>query len=107
MLTNLIIISSLFLILNSVIDFLKHLKASKINHSISRTISHLGFGMLLLFIGLSENYTYEREFNLKVGDTAKFNSYEIEFKRLNLKNFKNYQAIVAEFKILNLKKKIL
>ena len=104
MLTNLIITSSLFLILNSVIDFLKHLKASKINHSISRTISHLGFGMLLLFIGLSENYTYEREFNLKVGDTAKFNSYEIEFKRLNLKNFKNYQAIVAEFKILNLKK---
>ena len=83
---------------------MKHLKVSKINHSISRTISHLGFGMLLLFIGLSENYTYEREFNLKVGDTAKFNSYEIEFKRLNLKNFKNYQAIVAEFKILNLKK---
>ena len=104
MLTNLIIISSLFLILNSAIDFLKHLKVSNINHSISRTISHLGFGMLLLFIGLSENYTYEREFNLKVGDTAKFKSYEIEFKKLNLKNFKNYQAIVAEFKILNLKK---
>ena len=53
MLTNLIIISSLFLILNSVIDFLKHFKVSKINHTISRTISHLGFGLLLLFIGLS------------------------------------------------------
>tara|TARA_A100001015_G_scaffold205954_1_gene230276 strand:- start:535 stop:2412 length:1878 start_codon:yes stop_codon:yes gene_type:complete len=104
LLTNLIVISSLFLIFNSFIDFSKYFNTRKINYAISRTISHLGFGLLLLFIGLSENYSFEREFNLKVGEKAKFNKYEIEFKNLKVENFNNYKAVIGEFNILNIKK---
>ena len=104
LLTNLIVISSLFLIFNSFIDFSKFFNTRKINYAISRTISHLGFGLLLLFIGLSENYSFEREFNLKVGEKAKFNKYEIEFKNLKVENFNNYKAVIGEFNILNIKK---
>tara|TARA_B110000467_G_C18089753_1_gene351225 strand:+ start:137 stop:640 length:504 start_codon:yes stop_codon:yes gene_type:complete len=71
------------------------------NFNFSRVISHTGFGFLVLFIGLNHNFSIEKDFNLKLGETQKFENYLIKFKNLELKSFKNYKAVIGEFKINN------
>ena len=93
-LSNLIIISSLFLIISSLIDLKKSLEKSKFD--LARIISHLSFGFLILFIGLNHNFSFEEDFNMKVGDTKSFNNYEIKFKKLEVKNFKNYKTLIGD-----------
>ena len=99
--SNLIIISSLFLIISSLFDLVKSLKKS--NFDLARITSHLSFGFLVLFIGLNHNFSIEKDFNLKVGETINFDNYEIKFKTLNLENFSNYKAIVGDLEIKNIK----
>ena len=99
-LSNFIIISSIFLIFSSIKDTIKLFKNKDFNFS--RIVSHTAFGFLVLFIGLNYNFSLEKDFNLKVGETKKFDNYSIKFKDLNLKVFKNYKAVIGEFKILNL-----
>ena len=96
-LSNLIIISSLFLIISSLIDLKKSLEKSKFD--LARIISHLSFGFLILFIGLNHNFSLEEDFNMKVGDTKSFNNYEIKFKKLEVKNFKNYKSLIGDLEI--------
>ena len=100
--SNLIIISSIFLIIHSVKDFFIFFK-KKTESDISRIVSHLGFGMLILFIGISHNFTVENDFNLKVGEEKKFSDYQINFNSVRMENEKNYKKIVGEFKLVNLK----
>ena len=100
--SNLIIISSIFLIIHSVKDFFVFFK-KKTESDISRIVSHLGFGMLILFIGISHNFTVENDFNLKVGEEKKFSDYQINFNSVRMENEKNYKKIVGEFKLVNLK----
>ena len=102
-LTNLIIISSLFLIIYSIIDMTKLLRKKTFN-DFPRTISHLGFGLLIFFIGINHNYSIEQDFNLKVGSKETFNEYEIHFESLESKEKKNYKAIVGNFIFSDLKK---
>ncbi len=104
LLSNFIIISSIFLIFSSFLDLIKF--SRKINADFSRVISHLAFGFLILFIGLNHNFSFENDFNLKVGEKKRFNDYVIEFKDLKLKDFQNYQAVVGNFNINNSKKKL-
>ena len=59
------------------------------------------FGFLILSIGLNYNFSLEKDFNLKLGETQKFKSYLIKFESLQLKDFKNYKAVIGEFKISN------
>ena len=99
--SNLIIISSLFLIISSLFDLVKSLKKS--NFDLARITSHMSFGFLVLFIGLNHNFSIEKDFNLKVGETINFDNYEIKFKTLNLENFSNYKAIVGDLEIKNIK----
>ena len=99
--SNLIIISSLFLIISSLFDLVRSLKKS--NFDLARIISHLSFGFLVLFIGLNHNFSIEKDFNLKVGETINFDNYEIKFKTLNLKNFSNYKALVGDLEVKNIK----
>ena len=101
-LSNLIIISSFFLIISSIKDTTESIKSK--NFNFSRVISHTAFGFLILFIGLNYNYSLEKDFNLKLGETQKFENYTINFKNLKLKDYKNYKAIVGEFRVNNLKK---
>tara|TARA_X000001036_G_C20419660_1_gene700592 strand:+ start:241 stop:663 length:423 start_codon:yes stop_codon:yes gene_type:complete len=54
---------------------------------------------LILFIGLNYNFSLEEDFNLKQGEERKFQNYSIEFKNLRLEDFKNYKAVIGEFKI--------
>ena len=100
-LSNFIIVSSLFLIMSSLKDGVISIK--KINFNFSRVISHSAFGFLVFFIGLNHNFSLEKDFNIKLGEIQKVENYSIEFKKLQLKNFENYKAIIGEFKINNFK----
>ena len=99
LISNFIIISAVFLIISSLIDLYKLFKIQKMDSS--RVISHLAFGFLILFIGLNYNFSLEKDFNLKLGEKKNFENYSLEFKDLRLEDFKNYKAVIGEFKINN------
>ena len=100
-LSNIVITSSIFLILNSVLDLVKIFKKKR-SFDFPRIISHLGFGFLVLFIGISHNFSIEKDFNIKIGETKLFKSYEINFESLETETRKNYKAVVGHFNIKNL-----
>ena len=102
-LSNLIIVSSIFLILYSLKDLIEY-NRKNISYGISRIISHLGFGLLVFFIGINHNFSIEKDFNLKEGEKKIFDNYIIDFKRLKLEENKNYKAVIGEFDITDLKK---
>ena len=98
-LSNLILISAIFLILSSLIDLTNAIKKNKFD--LARIISHASFGFLVLFIGLNNIFTIEKDYNIKLGETKKFENYSIKLQNLELKNFKNYQAVIGEIEIKN------
>ena len=97
-LSNLIITSSIFLIIYSITDLIKNIS----HFNLSRIFSHLGFGLLIFFIGINHNFSIESDFNLKVGEKKNFNNYLISFNKLELKERKNHKAVMGHFDILNL-----
>ncbi len=101
--SNLIVISSLFLIIHSLKDFILA-KKTKSYFNISSFLSHLGFGTLILFIILNHNFSKEYDLNIKVGETKKFEKILIKFQDLKIENRKNYNAVVGNFKIHDLEK---
>ena len=103
LISNLIIISSFFLILSSLRDSIQIVKNK--NYNYPRIISHTAFGFLILFIGLNYNFSSEKDFNFKLGDTKQFENFSIKFQKLQQKEFKNYTAVVGKFKIKDLQKK--
>ena len=105
LISNLILISSLFLIMSSIFDFFK-----KSRLSFPRIISHLSFGFLILFIGLNHNFSVEKDFNLKLGETKKIDDYEFALLDLKLSQENNYKAVVGKLEVNNsntMKKRIL
>ncbi len=95
--SNLIIISSLFLIISSIFDIFKK---QIINPS--RIISHLSFGFLIFFIGLNHNFSIEKDFNLKLGETKKIDNFEFFLKDLELNQYTNFKAVKGKLKISDL-----
>ena len=102
LLSNLIFIAAIFLILYSLLDVKKNFN-NKNKFQLPRVISHLGFGLLVFFIGINYQFSLEEDFNLKVGEIKKTNSYEINFKDIKIREFKNYKAVIGNFKLINLK----
>ena len=100
LLSNFIIISALFLIISSLMDVAKALKKNKLDFA--RIISHTSFGFLVLFIGLNNIFSVEKDYNMKLGETKRFESYSIQLQGLDLKDYKNYQAIIGKLKIKSL-----
>jgi len=100
LLSNFIIISALFLIISSLLDVAKALKKNKLDFA--RIISHTSFGFLVLFIGLNDIFSLEKDYNIKLGETKKFENYSIQLQNLDLKNYKNYQAVVGKLEIKNI-----
>ncbi len=94
--SNLIIISSLFLIISSLFDFLK-----KSETNLSRILSHLSFGFLIFFIGLNHNFSIEKDFNLKLGETKIIDNYKFVLKDLELYNQSNYKTIIGKLQVRN------
>jgi len=97
LLSNFIIISALFLIISSLRDLYNLFRMKRFDAS--RIVSHLAFGCLVLFIGLNHNFSLEKDFNLKLGEKKEFENYSVKFDHLQLKEFKNYKAVVGEFSI--------
>ena len=100
-LSNLIIISAFFLIISSLQDALKSFRKNKIN--IAQIISHASFGFLVLFIGLNDIFSIEKDYNIKLGERKNFNNYSIKLQNLETKNFLNYKAIIGVLEISNIK----
>ena len=97
LISNLIIISSIFLIISSFSDFFRK---PKIN--LPRIISHISFGFLIFFIGLNHNFSVEKDFNLKLGETKKIDNYNFYLQDLKLNQYINYKAVVGKLQISNL-----
>jgi cytochrome c-type biogenesis protein CcmF len=102
LLSNLIFIAAIFLILHSLLDIKKFIN-NKNKNELPRIISHLGFGLLVFFIGINHQFSFEEDFNLKVGEIKKTNKYQINFKNIEIKDTKNYKAVIGVFKLENLK----
>ena len=91
--SNLIIISSLFLIFNSIKNFLLSTKKNFF-FNIPSFLSHLGFGFLMFFIVLNHNLSKEFDLNIKVGETKKLENFEINFQNLNIENKKKIMTLL-------------
>ncbi len=100
LLSNFIIVSALFLIISSLMDIAKALKKNKLDFA--RIISHTSFGFLVLFIGLNDIFSFEKDYNIKLGETKKFENYSIQLQNLDLKNYKNYQAVIGKLEVKNI-----
>ena len=98
LISNLIFITSFFLIIMSFLDVIKLVKLNKIT-LISRSVSHLGFGLLILFIGLNHNFSKEYDVNIKTGEIKKLNNFDLKFKDLKLTNSQNYKSIIGNFEL--------
>ena len=96
LISNLILISSLFLIMSSIFDFFKQSRLS-----FPRIVSHLSFGFLILFIGLNHNFSVEKDFNLKLGEAKKIDDYEFALLDLKLSQENNYKAVVGKLEVNN------
>ena len=94
LISNLIIISSVFLIISTISDAFKR---PKINFA--RIISHFSFGFLIFFIGLNHNFSIEKDFNLKLGETKTIDNYNFELKDLKLQQYDNYKAVIGKIQI--------
>ena len=94
--------SFLCLILYSFTDFINSFKNKNLLDN-ARIISHLGFGLLVFFIGINHNFSIEKDFNLKQGEKKIFEKYSIKFKNLKLEERENYKAVIGIFDIQNLK----
>ena len=101
---NLILIAAIFLILHSFLDLKKTIENKK-KFEYPRIISHLGFGLLVFFIGINHQFSTETDFNFKVGETKKINNYELFFEKIRIEQNQNYKSVIGLFKITNLKKK--
>ncbi len=100
LLSNFIIISALFLIMSSLMDAVKAFKRNKFDFA--RIISHTAFGFLVLFIGLNDIFSIEKDYNIKLGETKKFEDYSIQLQSLDLKNYKNYKAVIGKLEVKNI-----
>ncbi len=97
LISNLIIISSVFLIISTILDAFEKLKIN-----FARIISHFSFGFLIFFIGLNHNFSIEKDFNLKLGETKKIDNYNFELKDLKLQQYDNYKAVIGKIQISDL-----
>ena len=102
LLINLILLFSIYLIVQTVFDFYEGLKNRKIKFS--RIISHFGFGLLIFFISINHIFSTENNFNIKPGEKKDTKDYVIKFETLKASSTNNYKSIIGHFEILNKKK---
>ena len=67
--------------------------------NISQNIAHFGFSLLILSILLNNLFSSEIITNLKVGETFDDSKTKIIFESVDQKKEKNYDSIIANFKI--------
>ena len=104
LLINLILLFSIYLIIQTIFDFYENLKKRNIN--LSRIVSHFGFGLLIFFISVNHIFSIESNFNVRVGEKKDIKNYIIKFKNLETSSGNNYKSVVGYFEIFNKKKLI-
>ena len=97
----LIFFSSLFLIFGLSKDFFDFFKNKK-KINLSQTVSHFGFGLLILSIAISGIFSKETDVNLKVGESIKLDNYELIFNDLSMKEDKNFKKIIGNFNLVDI-----
>ena len=104
LLINLILLFSIYLIIQTIFDFYENLKNRNIN--LSRIISHFGFGLLIFFISINHIFSVESNFNVRMGEKKDIKNYVIKFENLETSSGNNYKSVIGYFEILNKKKLI-
>ena len=97
-LINVILISAIYLILQTFLDLFKNIR-NRTEYLFSTGFSHIGFGFLILFISLNSIFSVEYDFNMKIGEKRKMNKYEIILQDLEISSEKNYKKFVGDLKI--------
>ena len=77
-----------------------------ITPSLGRTLSHSGFGLLLLAIVSNAVYSEEKIFDAKVGDTLKLSDNTFKFEKINQFEKQNYNSIQAIFYLMDNNKQV-
>ncbi len=101
-LIGLILLFSIYLVVQTIFDFYENFKNKSVNFS--RIISHLGFGLLIFFISINHIFSTENNFNIRTGEEKDTKDYIIKFEKLTTMSTTNYKSIVGNFKIINKKK---
>ncbi len=102
LLVNTILISSAFyLFFITVRDFF-----TKKFKNISQNIAHFGFSLLILSILFNNLLSSEVITNLKIGESYENSKIKITLEDINQKDEKNYNSVVANFKIISSNGKI-
>ena len=104
LLINLILLFSIYLIIQTIFDFYENLKNRNIN--LSRITSHFGFGLLIFFISINHIFSVESNFNVRMGEKKDIKNYVIKFENLETSSGNNYKSVIGYFEILNKKKLI-
>jgi cytochrome c-type biogenesis protein CcmF len=102
-LTSILLVASVYLILQNLGDFLKNLKNKSQKNYINKSslISHLGFGLLIFFISLNSIMSIEHDFNIKIGETKKIKNFEVTLEDLKVYDDKNFKKVIGDITILN------
>jgi cytochrome c-type biogenesis protein CcmF len=97
LLVNTILISSAFyLFFITVRDFF-----TKKFKNISQNIAHFGFSLLILSILFNNLLSSEVIANLKIGESYENSKFKIILEDVNQRSEKNYNSVVANFKIIS------
>ena len=98
---TLLIAAALYLFLITIKDFF-----AKEFFNYSQKLSHFGFSLLILSILFNSIFSSEIISNMKVGESIVFKSEIINFESIekNKNKNKNYESIIGNFKIVDLKK---
>tara|TARA_Y100000768_G_C23611210_1_gene510620 strand:- start:32 stop:631 length:600 start_codon:yes stop_codon:yes gene_type:complete len=106
-LISILLVASIYLILQSLIDFFKNYQKKspkKIFVNKASLTSHLGFGLLIFFISLNSIMSIEHDINIKIGEKKQLKEFEIILEDLETYNDKNYKKFVGDVIVFNNKK---
>ena len=90
-----------FLLFTTIKEFLQK------KYNISQTISHFGFSLFILSILFNSLYSTEFCSNMKIGQEITYNNEKIKFLNIITHDKENYKSLIANFEIMDEKKKII
>ena len=94
------LVSSLVLIFTVLFEI--HKTKYRINIiNFSRLFSHLGVGILLLSVFLNSNFSKTKDFEIKIGETKKFDNFSINLRDQKILKINNYLEMKTDFEILD------
>ena len=81
----------------------KNKSTEKKHINFSTLFSHLGFGLLIFFISLNSIMSFEKDFNIKIGEKKFFNNMSITLESIKVFDDRNYKRFVGNINVFNKK----